>query len=123
MTPILSTTLVTFNLIIFLSFLSTRVDNAIKWNWFLVFIPIFFLNICFIFDSIILLIRNRKSNRFKLLFFILCLISILLVFAFEILLCLKLEYLPNLSSYYVFAPIWSFFFILLIYFVIKLKRD
>ena len=123
MTPILSTTLVSFNLIIFLSFLSTRVDNAIKWNWFLVFIPVFFLKICFIIDSVILLIKNRKSNRFKISFFILSLISILLVFTFEILLCLKLENFPDLSNYYVFVPLWSLFLILLIYFFFKFKKD
>lgn len=123
MTPILSTTLISFNLIIFLSFLSTRIDHSINWNWFLVFIPIFFLQICYLIDSIVLIVKNRRSNRTKISIFFLYLICILLIFAFEILLCLKLEYFPNLSCAYVFIPLWSLFSIFLIYFLFKFKND
>lgn len=123
MTPILSTTLISFNLIIFLSFLSIRIDQTIKWNWFLVFIPVFFLKACFIADSIALIIRNRKSTRLRIFFLLFYLICVFLMLAFEILLCLKLEYFPYLNCTYMFIPLWSLFIIFIVYILFKVKRD
>lgn len=123
MTPILSATIISFNLIIFLSFLSTRIDSTINWNWFLVFIPVFFLQTCFLIDNLVLIVKNRKANKKKIQKLFMYLLCILLMVTFEILLCLKLQYYRDLKLTYVFIPFWVFCLILFFYFIFKLKND
>lgn len=120
MSPILSATLISLNLIIFLSFLTTRIDQSIKWNWFLVFIPVFFLQFCFLIDTLILMVKNRFVFKQKLVKLSSFLISIFLLFAFEILLCLKLEYYSDLKLTIVFIPLWVVFLKSVIYLMIRL---
>lgn len=107
MNPILSAILIVILTILFFSFLTIRIDNTVKWNWFIIFIPIFFLKFCFLIDVIVLIIRNAiRSKRVQIIKLIIFLISILLFYIFEILLCLKLEYYNHLKLTFVFIPLW-----------------
>ena len=126
MSPILSAIIISTLSIIFFSFLSIKIDHIVKWNWFLVFVPLFILKFCFAFDCIILIIHNRVKSTlsltsFKFLKLIIFLIEILLALTFEILLCLKLQYYyASIKLTYVFIPFWLFSFILLVYLFKKL---
>jgi hypothetical protein len=120
MSPILSATLISCFTLIFFSFLTTRLDQSIKWNWFLVFVPMFFLQSCFLIDNILLLIKNRHISKLKLLKLTLFLISNLLLLSFEILLCLKLEYFPFIRITFIFVPIWALCLIIIAYLFVKL---
>ena len=122
MSPILSATLVSFFLIMFFSFLSTKIDQSVKWNWFVVFIPLFFLQTCFFIDNILLTIKNRSISKIKLIKLFTFLICNILLLAFEILLCLKLEYLPFVKLTYIFIPLWLLLIIIIGYLFIKLSQ-
>ena len=108
MNPILSSIIIILFLILYFSFLTVKIDQTVKWNWFLVFIPLFLLQFCLCIDSVILIIRNAYKSRRKQLFkIVLFLSSILLLFIFEILLCLKLEYYQTqIKLTFVFIPLW-----------------
>ncbi len=122
MSPILSATLISCFTLIFFSFLTTRLDQSIKWNWFLVFIPMFFLQACFLIDNILLLIKNRHISKLKLLKLTLFLASNLLLLSFETLLCLKLEYFPFIRTTLIFVPIWALCLIIIAYLFVKLMH-
>ena len=122
MNSILSAILTSSLLIIFLSFLSARIELSIKWNWFLVFIPLYFLQTCLLIDSIILIARNRANFKFKLIKLISFLICFILIFSFEILLCLKLEYYPQLKLTFVFIPLWIIISFIIVFLLIKLAK-
>ena len=95
-------------MILFFSFLTVRVDQTVKWNWFIVFIPLYLLQLSFIIDSIILIanniIKSKPEQSIKISIF---LASIILFFIFEVLLCLKLEYYPvEIKLSFVCMPLW-----------------
>jgi hypothetical protein len=108
MKPLLGSILIILFFILFLSFLTVKLDQTVKWNWFITFIPLFLLQLCFTIDSIILIVRNfMKSKREKSIKLTIFLSSILLLFIFEILLCLKLEYYQQeIKLTYVSIPLW-----------------
>lgn len=106
MSPIFSAILNTCSVIIFFAFLSTRIDNSIKWSWFLVFIPLFLLQTFYLIDCIFLIVKNRVTFNSKLIKLIAFFICIILVFIFEILICLRLDYYPDLKLTYVLVPAW-----------------
>lgn len=119
MSPIFSAILTSSLLIMFTSFLSTKIDQTVTWNWFLVFMPIFMLQTFYLIDSIVLIFKKRTLVQTYLYAFTLCL---MLIFAFEIMLCLKLEYFPGLKLTFVFIPIWVILSIMIIYLLIKLSK-
>jgi hypothetical protein len=108
MKPLLGSILIILFFILFFSFLTVKLDQTVKWNWFITFIPLFLLQLCFTIDSIILIVRNfMKSKREKSIKLTIFLSSILLLFIFEILLCLKLEYYhQEIKLTYVSIPLW-----------------
>lgn len=117
MSPILAAILISTNLTVFFSFLSLKVDNSIKWNWFIVFIPLFFLEFLFFIHGLILLKRGVRykltSELVKLLFYF---VANTAMVTFQILLCLKLElFYASLKLTYVFIPFWCLLLILLFY--------
>lgn len=117
MSPILAAILISTNLITFFSFLSLKVDQSIKWNWFVVFIPMFLLNFLFLAHSIILMKRRLQRYKlsgelFKLFIYILC---NLLVLVFEILFCVKMEYMNTLTVVNIFIPLWLLLIILIVF--------
>jgi hypothetical protein len=119
MSPILSAILISSFSIIFFSFVSTKIDQLIKWNWFVVFIPMFFLKFCFLIDCIVLMIKNRTKSKYKIIKLSIFLLSILLALIFELLICFKLESY-NLKLSVAFTPFWLLCFILFGYLLIKL---
>lgn len=119
MSPIFSAILTSSLLIMFTSFLSTKIDQTVTWNWFLVFMPIFILQTFYLIDSLVLIVKKRTLFHTYLYAFTL---SLILIFAFETMLCLKLEYFPELMLTFVFIPIWVILIMLIIYLLIKLSK-
>ncbi len=118
MTPVLSTVLIVLNLIIFFTFVTIKLDDTIDWNWFIIFVPVFFIKTVLFLDTLVLILKNRRKFKFsnKLLKLILFLTSIMLVFLFEILLCLNLEQYTQIKYIFIFLPLWLVFLLLSIYF-------
>lgn len=122
MSPIFSAIITTSLIIIFFSFLSTRIDQSTKWNWFIVFIPLYLLQAFYLIDSTFLIIKNRfifNTKFIKLVTFSIC---IILIFIFEILICFKLEYYSQLRLAYVLTPAWIVMTFQIIYLLIKLAK-
>ncbi len=123
MKPILSALFISSILIIFFSFLTAKIDQSVRWSWFVVFVPLFLLNFCFMIDGFLLTIRSRLTSSQKTKKYILIQFCNLLMTAFEVMLCLKLDqYYSKLKLVYVFIPIWTVAFILVSYFIYKLSR-
>lgn len=116
MRPILAALITSANLIIYFSFLLLKIDQSIKWNWFVVFIPLFFLKFFFLTHSIVLVkklfVYKQHGKDFSLLYYIMTILSLL---TFEILLCVKLEYQPHIKYTFVFLPLWMSLIFLIIY--------
>lgn len=120
-----------FLLLVFLILLVLRLDNRIQWNWFIVFIPLWFyeciLLICVFFN----LMSHCKNgiDRFSNLVQrkIWCLTIIVLKMASQMTCCLKLENQSmNISMFYVMAPVWIILPLLLVdvfYTLIKRSRN
>lgn len=122
MSPILSIIVTTCLLIIFFSFLSARIDQSTNWKWFVIFIPLFILQSFYLMDAIFLIVKNRFTLNIKLIKLITFFFCIILLFIFEILVCLRLDYYSNLKIGYILAPAWIIMIIQIIYLLIKLAN-
>lgn len=123
MSPILAAILISISLTLFFLFLTLKIDHSIKWNWFFVFIPLFLLKFLMLFHSIILL---KKRIRFKVTHEILkifvYILTIILTLAFEILICIKLEYYAFIKLTIVFVPLWVVILIVIIFLIKQLSN-
>ncbi|GAV05289.1 hypothetical protein RvY_15444 [Ramazzottius varieornatus] len=98
------------SLVLLLVFVALRLDGRIEWNWFYVLFP------AWIYESVMLIFillqaitqcRQRPAERKTIIFarcWDACAVSFLLVF--QVLLCLKLQQVENIPSYYVMFPLW-----------------
>lgn len=119
MRPILASTIITLFSLVFLSLLTAKLNTtSVFWNWFLVFIPLFILQVFYLIELIINLFRREFHFDTNYKQYILIILCILLLFAFEFLLCLKLEYFETqIKLTYVFVPLWLVLFIICVYLV------
>ena len=120
MSPIFSAIMTSCLLIMFTSFLSTKIDQTVKWNWFLVFLPAYMLQTFYLVDVIIII--SKKQAKFKLLNLLTCFFCIILIFLFEILLCVKLEYSKDFKLVFVFIPIWIIFLVVIAYLLTRIFK-
>lgn len=106
-----------FSLLVFLILLVLRLDARAEWNWFIVFIPlgIYFLIILFYYLFYIIChckngfdFRKQTSMRRKLW----SVASVLLMLSSQILLCVQIEGLINIPTYWVILPIWVWLVVL-----------
>lgn len=109
-TAVLAATFTSFMLIIFSVFLLAKLDDLANWNWFIVFMPIYFLQFLFAVDSVRLIFKIRLSFKSKLVKLLALIAALFLIYLFEILLCLKLEGFfaasKTLKYSFVFLPFW-----------------
>lgn len=95
---------------IFVIFVTLRLDGVLDWNWFYVLIPLW------IYDTLLLVhvtfhttagaCRRYGLGRSFIFTGILDGFSVMLMIAFKIMICLKLQFLQDLAIYYVFIPLW-----------------
>lgn len=101
-----------FIYLVFLILLVLRLDEKAVWNWFIIFIPVWIFDFTVIVYVVFHMATHWKirhdpyEQEWSMIRKIWSLIAILLKFAFQVILCLKLEYFHNLASYYVLIPLW-----------------
>ena len=98
-------------------------------NWFVVFSPMFALDVIIVVMLAIKWFRHSTSGRSPLSSSLLsnrrlnerlyCLTCVLSKFSFEIVLCLRLQYTKHLALYVVFIPLWICLISSLSYFMTK----
>lgn len=118
-----------FVLLVFLILLVLRLDLRIQWNWFIVFIPLWFYDsilLSYVFLNMMSYCRSghealSSSVQRKLYY----LLAIILKLISQAILCLKLEnVVSNISTLYVMIPLWFLIpFILSDVFMILIKSS
>lgn len=120
-----------FLLLVFLILIVLRLDKRIQWNWFIVFIPLWFYEFILLICSFFNLMSHCKNvvglDRFSNLAQrkLMCFFIILLLMVSQTILCLKLEYAEmNISLFDVMVPVWVIMPVILVdLFLSLLKRS
>lgn len=116
-----------FILLVFFILLCLRLESRTHWNWFLIFLPMWFYDLILLIDAFFHIvmhckrehIRTTVRNKNNLLILV-----ILLKVAAQIILCLKLEYtLLGLELYHVLIPLWILLPILIFDVTFHLYKD
>lgn len=112
-----------FLLLAFLILLVLRLDEKVQWNWFIIFIPLWVLDVAIVIYIVFFTIKHFTSGVnntcdavMRKFWFLGC---VMLKILFEILICLRLEYLRTMGSYYVMMPAW----LLLVLILLDLSRN
>lgn len=99
-----------FLLLVFIVFLVVRLDEKVSWNWFIVFIPMWLLDVLIVIYVAIYMVRHCTSgvdpsgrSMLRKVGFLVC---VGLKILFEVLICLRVEYLSSITAYVVAIPIW-----------------
>ena len=99
-----------FMLLVFLILLVLRLDQKAIWNWFIIFIPMWLFDGIIIVYILFYMITHCKTgwdraevSMVKKVWF---LTAMILKLAFQVMLCLRLEYFPNFPLYYIMIPMW-----------------
>ena len=102
---------------IFIFLIAIKFKINQKWShvsWFLIFVPLWIFNLislCLI--GYLILIKKwyrQKEEYLKIIYYSLNLSSLC---AFEILLCMKLQHIPDMPYWIVFIPLWIFILLIL----------
>jgi len=103
-----------FLLTLFLILLIVRLDGRSDWNYFLVFIPMWIFDVKLFTFLIVKIYQNsrRRNGPIENMMVVLrkravYMISVLLKIAFQILLCIKLQYYSEMSMFIVMIPFWG----------------
>lgn len=99
-----------FMIQVFLILLALRLDEKVKWNWFIIFIPMWlFDGVASIFILVKMIIHckshhNTSDSTMKRKFFYM--FSVFLKISFQTLMCIRLQYYEIVSLYFVMIPLW-----------------
>jgi len=97
-----------FFLVLFLVLLVLRLDEKISWSWFIVFIPMWLLDVIMIVYISIFMIRhcatgNDPSGR-SVLRKSYCIVCLLFKIAVQILICIRVEYANTVAAAFAIVP-------------------
>ncbi|XP_072180664.1 transmembrane protein 60-like [Diadema setosum] len=100
-----------FFMLVFFIFLALHLDQKTKWNWFLIFIPLWLFDILVLLIQLLRIITHARTGHDRHLemtmstkiFFV---IGISLKLAFQVLVCVRLELQQSLSLFFIFIPLW-----------------
>ncbi len=98
-----------FMLLVFFVLLVVRLDDKVSWNWFIIFIPMWVFDVIILIYIIVFMIRHCKNGCIggsTMQRKVWCLLAMILKLAFQVLLCVRLEYLATLAIPVVFVPGW-----------------
>lgn len=116
-----------FVLLVFLILIVLRLDSQTNWNWFIVFIPLWVYDsilLIYLFFNMMSLWKNRhdrlSNSVLRKMWY---LFAIILKLASQIMLCLKLQNIFQLSTYYVLTPLWILLPLLIIDVFFTLVRE
>lgn len=115
-----------FILLIFFILLCLKLESHKRWNWFLIFLPMWIYDvISFLFALVHIImhckhgtLRNIAKNKDNL-----SLLIIILKMSAQIMLCLYLEDSANIKMYHVLIPVWILLPILIVDVSITLFRN
>ncbi|KAK7091676.1 transmembrane protein 60-like [Littorina saxatilis] len=101
-----------FTTLDFLIFLVLKLDTKISWNWFLIFIPLWLFDVVVIVYLTVNMIihckngydRNHSDLSLRRKGWFITAASLKMIF--QVLLCLRLQYLPSFPLYFVMIPFW-----------------
>lgn len=106
-----------FILLVFSILLCLRLESRARWNWFLIFVPMWIYDLILLIDALfnifIFCRRDNGGNLFKNKNILLVAVVFLKI-AGQILVCLKLEYNLILQIYHVLIPFWLLLSILIV---------
>jgi len=99
-----------FFLVLFLVLLVLRLDEKVLWSWFIVFIPMWLLDLIMIVYISIFMIRhcatgNDPSGR-SMLRKSYCIVCVLFKIAVQILICIRVEYVGTMAVAFAVVPVW-----------------
>lgn len=101
--------------LVFIILLTLKLDGRITdWNWFIIFIPMWILDSVITVYTLINMVMHCKNrwwhnvHETSLKRKTWCLGGISLKILFQVLLCLRLEYVKHLRLFYVMIPFWIF---------------
>jgi len=99
-----------FFLVLFLVLLVLRLDEKVSWSWFIVFIPMWLLDVIMITYISIFMIRhcatgNDPSGR-SMLRKSYCIVCILFKLGVQILICIRVEYASTMAAAFAVVPLW-----------------
>ena len=109
-----------FMVLVFLTFLVLRLDEKVSWNWFIVFVPMWFFDAIMLVYVIFHMIahcrnigtrqgaRNDQTMARKVWY----LGAVALKLLFQVLLCLRLQEYADLNSYIIVTPLWILFLVM-----------
>ncbi|XP_062587285.1 transmembrane protein 60-like [Saccostrea cucullata] len=102
------------SLLAFLILLALKLDKKVKWNWFLVFNPMWLFDgviVIYITFKMIAQCKNRyNQGQVSMMRKVCYMCFVLLKMAFQVLLCMKLQYYDQeISLYFVMIPFWMLF--------------
>lgn len=102
-----------FIVLVFLILMVLRLDKKVSWNWFLVFIPMWVFDavvIIYITFKMIVHCKNGYDHRVDLNISLtkkgFYMAAVLLKLSFQVLLCMRLQYYPEIDLKYVMIPFW-----------------
>ena len=106
---------------LFMLFVVLKLDGTTTWAWFLVFIPIWILDVFSIIYLIIFIVSDYRGNQLRAIefnvsklrkFWLICMF--MLKMCFLLMLCAKLDGLVDTSLIYVFIPLWLLLIMLIV---------
>jgi len=98
-----------FITLIFLILVVLRLDQRVRWSWFIVFVPMWLYDCILLMYLIFLMGSHRRTSNDRwqrgAVRHMFCLAALILKVSAEILLCLRLEG-SGLKLYYMMIPVW-----------------
>jgi len=99
-----------FFLVLFLVLLVLRLDEKVLWSWFIVFIPMWLLDIIMIIYISIFILRhcatgNDPSGR-SMLHKSYCIACVLFKTALQVLISVRIEYASRMAMAFAAVPVW-----------------
>ncbi|XP_013421344.2 transmembrane protein 60-like [Lingula anatina] len=98
--------------LIFLILLVLKLDDKVDWNWFIIFIPMWLYDIGVVIYVFVTMVRHCKNRAYHDRGLVSIkrrawyLTSLFMKLIFEIILCLRFQYVSSLSLFYVMIPLW-----------------
>ncbi|XP_033327737.1 transmembrane protein 60 [Megalopta genalis] len=113
-----------FYLLVFLALLNMKLEQKIQWNWFIVFIPMWFYDLVLLGNGVFFIISHCKNGRVRDVYReVWYTAAVFLKLSVEILICVKLEvsqwFLP---AKVVLAPFWILLSALAVYVFVQLIK-
>lgn len=97
-------------LLVFLILLVLRLDDKVTWNWFIIFIPLWLFDVIIVIYIVFFMIKHCTSGvdqgNYTMLRKSWCLGCVALKVLFQVLICLRLQYIRTMGTFIILIPMW-----------------